>query len=100
MRRPTRDWLSLATSVACVGALGSFGCLYDDSTWQLDQESGATTSRGASSSTSATGGKGNSGSTSKAGNTTGGSLGAGGASVQYPEPQIDSMDPVSGPYAT
>jgi hypothetical protein len=101
MRQPTRALLRFATSLCCLGALSSFGCLYDDGTWQLDQSSGATTARGGSSSTSATGGKGHAGSTSKAGSGgTAGSVGDGGAPAEYPEPQIDSMEPVAGPYGT
>jgi len=87
-----------------LGALSVEGCQYDDSAWQLDQNSGASTSRGATSSTS--GGKGHSGSVSQAGQDAepaGGSLAASGETgvgAEYPEPQIDSMEPASGPYGT
>lgn len=96
---------SLATGLVCLGALGIEGCQYDDSAWQLDQESGASTSRGASSNTN--GGKGQSGSTSHAGQGdepadggAGGAAGGGGSVDAYPAPEIDSMDPTSGPYGT
>jgi hypothetical protein len=98
---------SLATGLSCLGALSIEGCQYDDSDWQLDQDSGASTSRGGSS--NASGGKGHSGSTSEAGQgdePAGGSVaasgktGVGGSVAEYPEPQIESMEPTSGPYGT
>ena len=98
---------SVATGVACLGTLSIEGCVYDDSGWQLDQDSGASRSRGGSSNTS--GGKGQSGSMNQAGHgdeRAGGSAGAGGEGsegasvVGYPEPEIKSMEPTSGPYGT
>src|SRR3954462_4545254 len=105
-----RSLWSVATGLSCVGALAIDGCQYDDSDWQLDQESGASSSRGGSSSGSS--GKGQSGSQSGAGQPgepaggapsvagTAGKVGTGGSVAQYPKPQIDSMEPSSGPYGT
>jgi hypothetical protein len=90
-----------------LGALSIEGCQYDDGGWQLDQASGASRARGGSSSTN--GGKEQSGSMNQAGQgdepaggsfAAGGEAGAGGAVAAYPEPQIDSMEPTSGPYGT
>lgn len=67
------------------------GCDYDDSDWQLDQSSGATTSRGGTG--TSTGGKGQAAAPS-------GSGGSSGLPAQYPEPKIESMEPTSGPYGT
>jgi hypothetical protein len=88
---------SLVAVLACSSALGIGGCQYDDNGWELDQDSGATTSRGGSSSTS--GGKAQSGSTSQAGQGDE-PVGGDGSAAQYPEPQVDSMEPTSGPYGT
>jgi IPT/TIG domain-containing protein len=109
-----RSW-ALVGIVMSTAVLGAGGCQYDDSDWQRDQDSGATSSRGSSSSTGATGGKGQAGSTtSHAGSSGSGNAGStgdaggsseptGGASdppAEYPEPSIDSMEPASGAYGT
>jgi hypothetical protein len=97
------------------GALGIVGCQYDDSDWQRDQDSGATSSR-AGSVSNGSGGKGHAGSTGARAGTgstsnTGGSTGSagdageaegGGAPLppEYPEPSIDSMEPAAGVYGS
>lgn len=79
-----------------------FGCDYDDSDWQLDQSSGATTSRGGKSSPS-DGGKGQAASSSQGGSGNTGNVsqgGSGGTEAPYPALKIESMEPTSGPYGT
>jgi hypothetical protein len=99
-RRARGQYFAVAT-LATVGALGLFGCEYDDSDWHLDQESGATTSRGGTQGSAASSGKvgsgGASGSIGSGGSSTGG---AGGVLASYPAPEIDALEPASGPYGT
>jgi hypothetical protein len=84
-----------------VAALGSFGCEYDDSDWRIDQDSGATSSRGGSRAGAGGSAKagfgGTTGNASNGGGTTGG---AGGVLANYPAPEIETMDPAVGPYGT
>src|SRR5882724_11502502 len=102
LSRGTRLWYG-TTSLACVGALGIWGCQLDDSDWHLDQDSGATSSRGGSPVTT-TGGKGQAGNkpiqTGQGGDGAETAGGSPDAPPGYPEPKIDSMDPASGPYGT
>lgn len=82
------------------------GCEYDDGDWQLDQGSGATSSRAGSSSSS--GGKAQAGSqaTTEGGEGdlgNGGSVANGGSGdtpASYPAPKIDSLEPAFGAYGT
>lgn len=85
-RRARGRYFAAATLAVVVG-VGLFGCEYDDSDWHLDQDSGATSSRGGSRAGSA--GKGGA-----SGSAMGGE--GGGAAA----PQIDSMEPPSGPYGS
>ena len=84
----------LALLLPLAAGLSVAGC-FDDSGYELDQESGATSSRGGTKSTT-TGGKSSSGNSSGNGATTTGGAG----DVDYPEPIIESMEPESGPYGT
>lgn len=94
-------WL---TGVACA-SLAGWGCEYSDSAWQLDRSSGATAPRGGSDDTPS-GGKGQAGSSvvhPTAGSDAGDAAGEGGGGAvpdNYPEPRIDTMDPVTGAYGT
>jgi hypothetical protein len=83
------------TTLATGVALALFGCEYDDSDWHIDQDSGATTSRGGSKGSAASSGKVGSGGMSGSG--TGG---AGGGLASYPAPEITALEPASGPYGT
>lgn len=90
---------------ALTSALSAWGC-YDDKDFMLDQSSGATAPRGGSDSTSGGTSSAHSGTTST-GNVApeGGSeamsqAGSGEIPDDYPEPKIDTMDPVTGPYGT
>lgn len=82
----------------CLGA-----CEYDDSDWELDQNSGATSSRGGSGS-SPGGTKNRGGQPSSSGSSgssgEGGEPSSGGLPASYPEPKIESMSPESGAYGT
>ncbi|HKY40979.1 MAG TPA: IPT/TIG domain-containing protein [Polyangiaceae bacterium] len=88
--------LFVALVAALAGGLGGSGC-FDDSDYQLDQESGATSNRGGSSS-SGSGSKAGSTSSSGKGGTSSG--GEGPIDPNYPEPTITAMEPTSGPYGT
>lgn len=93
----------VAASLSCLATFGAWGCQYDDSGWQLDQNSGATSSHGGSGGAVSRGGKGSAGTaTELPAGGNGGELtgGAAGAPAGEPEPKIDSMDPSSGPYGT
>lgn len=101
MRHATRAWLlrchvhgrSLMMAAGVVG-YALTACSYDDSDWELDQGSGATSARG--------GTKNQSGAPSKAGmNASGGEAGADSVDPNvYVEPKIDSLSPESGAYGT
>jgi hypothetical protein len=97
--RRDRGQYFAVTTLAVVVALGLFGCEYDDSDWHLDQESGATTSRSGTKGSGANTGKAGSGgaSGSASGSTTGGSAGV---PASYPAPEIEAMEPATGPYGT
>lgn len=90
--RHARSRLALVLPLAA--GLAVAGC-FDDSGYELDQESGATSSRGGTKSTS-TGGKSSSGNASGNGASNQGGSDDG----DYPEPIIESMQPESGPYGT
>lgn len=93
--RHARGQYFAVTTLGVMTALGLFGCEYDDNDWQIDQESGATSSRGG---TKSSGGVMNrSGSSGASGSETGGT---GGVPADYPAPKIESMEPTSGPYGT
>jgi hypothetical protein len=83
----------LALLVPLAAGLSVAGC-FDDSGYELDQESGATSSRGGTKSTTA----GKSGSSNAAGNATVNMGGSG--DIDVPEPVVESMQPESGPYGT
>ncbi len=92
-------WFALtALAGVLLPGLGVVGC-FNDSGYQLDQESGATAPHGSGGSSN-TGGKGNAGTkpVSDAGAEALG--GSGDTDPNYPEPTIDSMEPRSGPYGT
>src|SRR5690349_14729101 len=91
--RHRSDRYFAAGTLGAVIALGLFGCEYDDGEWQLDQESGATSSRGGTKGSSG-GATNRSGSSNVSGDETGG---AGEVPDDYPAPKIDSMAPTSGP---
>jgi hypothetical protein len=93
--RRDRGQYFAVTTLAVVVALGLFGCEYDDSDWHLDQESGATTSRSGTKGSGANTGKAGSG--GAGGSTTGGSAGV---PASYPAPEIEAMEPATGPYGT
>jgi hypothetical protein len=94
-RHATDRYFAVGT-LAVVVTLGLFGCEYDDSDWEIDQESGATSSRGGTK-----GSSGGSGNRSGSSNVSGGEMGgAGDLPADYPPPTIDSMEPTSGPYGT
>jgi hypothetical protein len=99
--RRARGQYFAVTTLATVVALGLFGCEYDDSDWHLDQDSGATTSRGGTKGSGASTGKaglgGTTGNASNGGSRTGGT---GGVPASYPAPEIDALQPASGPYGT
>jgi hypothetical protein len=79
----------LVLLVPLAAGLSVAGC-FDDSGYELDQESGATSSRGGTKTT--TGGK--SGSGNAAANM------GGSGDVDVPEPVVESLQPESGPYGT
>ena len=114
-----RRW-SLVIALNAAGALSAFGCQLDDGDYHLDQDSGATSSRGGGSAASSTsGGKSQAGSgTARAGNGnsaghSGGASGTGNVASggeggdgsvtppdDYPAPSVDSMQPTSGAYGS
>lgn len=103
----SRELSAAAAFLAGLGTCGAWGCQFDDSDWQLDQNSGATSSRGGSarggSTGTVSGGKGGAGtaiSPSEAGSGGEPAGGAAGAPAGARGPQIDSMQPSSGPYGT
>lgn len=83
----------LALLLPLAAGLSVVGC-FDDSGYELDQESGATSSRGGTKNT--TGGK------SGAGNAPGNAAAnmGGSGDVDVPEPVVESLQPESGPYGT
>lgn len=127
MARPTRSIAALrsgllVTSIALGANAALTGCLYDDSDFDIDRNSGASSSLGGSSAPSGasqSGGKAQAGSSTaqpgnagrnSSGGRTGGS-GSGGSSsdadggsgeppADYPSPSVSSLEPKSGAYGT
>lgn len=104
-RRIHARWLVALVGCAA-GVLGTGGC-YDQSGYELDQPSGATSSRGGSRSSGAGSAQGGSSDRAGGGGTSSqaGSIGSGGEEPgqpgpSYPEPSIESMEPASGAYGT
>src|SRR5262245_38095366 len=87
----------LALLVPLAAGLGVAGC-FDDSGYELDQESGATSPRAGT--PNGSGGKGNSGAGNTSGTAASNNGGSGDIDPDYPEPLIDAMEPAAGPYGT
>lgn len=104
----SRSWSYSARSrgiwlcCALAASLSAWGC-YDDKDFKLDQSSGATAPRGGTESSTGGTSSSHSGSTNvppEGGADTVAQGGSGEIPDTYPEPTIETMDPVSGVYGT